>query len=89
MAQCNVQSLMDEAACFACLPAGLQQAIELSLLCEILAINTSPTNLQEVFVGHYNNTPPVFVPPQNRGVAYDLDAPFQTFKWNPDTQAWE
>lgn len=92
MATCNVQSLLDEASCFACLSPGVLQVIELQLLCEILNQFQGGGGGgigQEVFVGHYGAAPPVFVAPLNRGIAYDLDAPFPTFKWNPDTQAWE
>lgn len=91
MAQCDVQALMDTAKCFACLPPGLQKALELQLLCELLErINNIPAAeaLQEVFPGHYGGVAPVFVPKANRGLAPDLDAPFQTFVWNPDTQTW-
>lgn len=37
MATCNVQSLLDDASCFECLPPGLWAVLELQLLCEILA----------------------------------------------------
>ncbi len=36
MATCNPQTLMDSAACFACLPEDVKQTIKLQLLCEIL-----------------------------------------------------
>ena len=36
MAQCNVQTLLSNAAAFANLPPGMWDAIELQLLCEIL-----------------------------------------------------
>jgi len=32
---CDVETLLAEASCFQCLPAGQQQLIELSLLCQI------------------------------------------------------
>lgn len=92
MAQCDVQALMDTAKCFACLPPGLQKALELQLLCELLdRINNVPTpvDLQEVFPGHYGNVAPPIVPPQNRGIAPDLDEPFEIWIWNPDTQTWQ
>lgn len=37
MATCNVQTLLDSAACFDCLSPGLKRALELQLLCEILS----------------------------------------------------
>lgn len=39
MAECNVQDLLNDAACFAALPAEIIQAIQLQLLCNIA---TSP-----------------------------------------------
>ena len=92
MAQCDVQALMDTAKCFSCLPPGIQKALELQLLCELLnKINNIPTpeDLQEVFVGHYGNVAPPIVPPLNRGIAKDLDEPFPEWDWNPDTQTWQ
>lgn len=87
MALCNVQALMDQAACFACLPPGMQQAIELQLLCEVLGV-INPANLQEVFPDHYGGVVPTFVPLSNHAIANDLDAPFQIYVWNPETQTW-
>ena len=36
MALCNVNTLMADAACFACQSSGVLQILELQLLCEIL-----------------------------------------------------
>lgn len=36
MANCDIQSLLSSAACFLCQPPGVQAALELQLLCEIL-----------------------------------------------------
>ena len=36
MANCDVQTLLNNAACFACLPPGTLSIVELQLLCEIL-----------------------------------------------------
>lgn len=37
MATCNYQTLLSNAACFANLPPGMMEIIELQLLCEILS----------------------------------------------------
>lgn len=83
---CDPSTLINDARCIdSCIPPGYRMSVLISLACQLLEGGGG----QEVFVGHYGNVAPVFVAPLNRGVAYDLDAPFQTFKWNPDTQAWE
>jgi len=43
MATCNVQDLMDDAACWFCLESNVQEALELQLLCEILSAIQSAT----------------------------------------------
>ena len=40
MATCNYQTLLNNAACFANLPPGMMEIIELQLLCEILNATT-------------------------------------------------
>lgn len=44
-----------------------------------------------VFTGHYAGGSPTQTPNPNTSgaTAYDLDAPFTEWKWNPDTLAWE
>lgn len=44
---------------------------------------------QEVYPGHYGGVTPGIVPLVAHAMAYDLDAPYATWKWNPDTSAWE
>lgn len=52
------------------------------------------SGVQQVFPNHYGGSPPnppnptAFTPPADYAVAPDLDAPFQQFVWNPDTQLW-
>lgn len=41
MATCNVQTLLDNASCFACLPPGMWALLELQLLCEIAAVSSA------------------------------------------------
>jgi len=36
MATCDTSTLLADAACFVCLPQGIQQILELQLLCELL-----------------------------------------------------
>lgn len=38
MAKCNIQTLLNSAACFLALSTGEQEIVELQLLCEILAL---------------------------------------------------
>lgn len=45
--------------------------------------------VQQVFPGHYGGAAPGFTPPADYAVSKDLDPPFLTLFWNPDTQAWE
>lgn len=35
MAECDIQTLLDDAACFAAVPQGTRDILELQLLCEI------------------------------------------------------
>ena len=53
MANCDVQTLLNNAACFACLPPGTLSVVELQLLCEIL--NSTPAGGSAV-VGSTNQT---------------------------------
>lgn len=53
MAQCNVDALIADAACFACQPLGIQQLLELQLLCEILnSAGGGGLNGKEIFSGN-------------------------------------
>jgi len=42
----------------------------------------------QVFNGHYGAGTPGVFPGTSAAVAYNLDAPFQEFKWDPDTATW-
>lgn len=42
MATCNVQTLIKNASCFACLSPGEWEVLELQLLCEILGASAAP-----------------------------------------------
>lgn len=41
----------------------------------------------QVFKGNYGGGDPGFTPAASAAMAYDLDSPFQTWKWNGT--AWE
>lgn len=43
MATCNVENLMADAACWFCLEANIQEALELQLLCEIYQLLVAAT----------------------------------------------
>ena len=44
MSTCNVQELMDDAACWFCLEPNIQEALELQLLCDIYQAIVSATS---------------------------------------------
>lgn len=61
----------------------------------IIAESGSGPQEQEVYTGNYGGlapnapNPAAFVPDVDHAIAKDLDSPYQTFWWNPDTQLWE
>lgn len=88
MATCNVQALMDQAACFACLPAGIQQAIELQLLCEILnSAGGGGLNGKEIFSGNGDPTGVVF-PAVSDALYYQKDSVPPGVIWEYHDGAW-
>ncbi len=88
MALCDVQTLMNSAACFACLPPGTQQIIELQLLCEILNAGGGSGGNPQVFQGH--GAPSGLQAGQVAGLAAlytDVDNGV-LYTWSIDGQNW-
>jgi len=87
---CDSQTLINNALCTdQCIPDGDKMAVLINLACQIVQNGGGGGGGgQEVFPAHYGGVPPVFVPDLNRGLAPDLDAPYPTYIWNPDTQTW-
>jgi hypothetical protein len=69
MAQCNVQTLLKNAACFACLSPGEWEILELQLLCEIQ--NSSGGTGSGAVCGNYTGGQPNFTPASGCGIAID------------------
>lgn len=84
---------MREAKCFECLTPGMWQAIELALLCDLIERINNLANVTkpQVFSGHYNGFQPTTPTPDATVTAalnYDLDAPFQMWRWDSVAQSW-
>ncbi len=77
MATCSPQTLMDSAACFACLPPNTLAILELQLLCEIsAALSGGSTGVLQT--GHGQPTgatsvTPVFYLDLDSGTLYTYD----------------
>lgn len=86
---CNVNTLLQDACTngFSCLGSLRDYDVVMAeLLCEIKdAIEAGggggggPT---QVFKGHYGGAAPGTVPLASAAIAYDLDAPYATWKWD-------
>ena len=87
MALCNVQTLLDDAACFACLSPGVQQILELQLLCEILQVVNVPSCTQ-VFSGNGDPTGVVF-PTCDTAFYIQKDSDPQGIIWPYYNGAWQ
>jgi len=82
--RCDVNVLLAQANCFACLSPGLWPILELQLLCDIAAAGGGGGGSGQLFFGHYANGTPTQTPtdPTQPALAYDLDPNFQTWKWD-------
>lgn len=87
---CDSADLIEGAKCISeCIPPGMQQAVLIYVMCQFVNGGGGGGGVQQVFPGNYGGVEPAFTPPAPYAVAKDLDAPFVTWFWNPDTNAWE
>jgi len=69
MAQCNIQTLLNNAACFANLPPGMWDVIELQLLCEILNAGGGGGSGAPDYIAYAG--PPTVAPPSLQNIVVD------------------
>lgn len=87
MALCDIEAVLQDGACFACLPPGIAQALEIQLLCELITvINNVSAQGCCLNQGHYGGAPPTFTPITSLAMAKDQDAPFVLWWW--DGTSW-
>jgi len=83
MATCDVQTLLDDAACFTCLSPGVLQILEVALLCQIFnSAGGGGLSGKEIFSG--NGDPNgVITPTVADGLYYQRDSvpPNQVWIW--------
>lgn len=92
---CDSADLMDQSKCIDnCIPDGSKMAVLVYLACQIVNNGGGGGGVQQVYPGHYGGSAPnapnpaAFTPAADYAIAPDLDSPFQTFVWNPDTDSW-
>lgn len=86
---CDAPTLLAEASCIdSCIPDGSKMAVLISLMCQFVEGGGGGGGVQQIFPDHYGGSVPTFTPPKPYAIAPDLDSPYQTFIWNPDTSAW-
>lgn len=94
MATCNVQTLIKNAACFACLSPGEWEVLELQLLCEILNAGSSSVGSIQVLTTTDTNPNTATIKPANltMGAIWYQDPAggtgTNTWTWSVTNQNW-
>lgn len=87
---CDPNQLAQDAACISCIPAGIQDAIIISLLCQILTNGAGgiPAANGIQGVSYTVNPPPAPPNPALFAVAFDPTGNLSTQWWNIANQTW-
>jgi len=82
---CDSTDLIANARCISeCIPVGMQNAVLIYLACQIVNNGGGGGGGGNVFCGHYGGVMPTtpVLAADACGINYDLDSPFDTWKWS-------
>lgn len=89
---CDAPTLLEEARCIdQCIPDGAKMSVLISLACQLVETGGGGGGAQQVFCGHAGGVMPVTPIPDpsvSCAVFYDLDSPFDIWKWDSVALNW-